>query len=85
VFDLMSTDQAAARAHAVWDWIERTGTVRFTARDAFTALSRPKFPKMADLEPALAVLEQHGYLRKLPHGTRPTARTDVRDQPRVMP
>ena len=71
VFDLMSTDQATARAHAVWDWIERTGTVRFTARDAFTALSRAKFPKMADLEPALAVLEQHGYLRKLP--TPPTS------------
>jgi len=46
--------------------IERTGTVRFTARHAFTALSRPKLPKMPDLEPALAVLEQHGYLRRLP-------------------
>jgi hypothetical protein len=66
VFDLMSTDQATARAHALWDWIERTGTVRFTARDAFTALTRTKFPKMADLEPAIAVLEQHGYLRRLP-------------------
>jgi len=66
VFDLMATDPATARAHAVWDWIERTGTVRFTARDAFTGLSRTKFPKMADLEPALAILEQHGYLRRLP-------------------
>lgn len=66
VFDLMSTDPATARARALWDWIERTGTVRFTARDAFTSLSRPKFPKMADLEPALTVLEAHGYLRKLP-------------------
>jgi replicative DNA helicase len=66
VFDLTFTDQATARAHAVWDWIERTGTIRFTARDAFTALSRPKFPKMADLEPPPAVLEQHGYLRRLP-------------------
>ena len=66
VFDLMSTDPATARARALWDWIERAGAVRFTARDAFTGLSRPKFPKMADLEPALAVLEAHGYLRKLP-------------------
>ena len=66
VFDLMATDPATARARALWDWIERTGAVRFTARDAFTALTRSKFPKMADLEPALAVLEQHGYLRKLP-------------------
>jgi replicative DNA helicase len=65
VFDLMSTDPATARARAVWDWIERTGTVRFTARDAFSSLTRTKFPKMADLEPALAVLEQHGYLRRL--------------------
>ena len=65
VFDLMSTDPATARARAFWDWIERTGTVRFTARDAFSSLTRTKFPKMADLEPALAVLEQHGYLRRL--------------------
>ena len=65
VFDLMSTDPATARARALWDWIERTGTVRVTARDAFSSLTRSKFPKMADLEPALAVLEQHGYLRKL--------------------
>ncbi len=66
VFDLMATDPATARARALWDWIERSGTVRFTARDAFSSLTRTKFPKMADLEPALAVLEQHGYLRRLP-------------------
>jgi hypothetical protein len=90
VFDLMSTDPATARARALWDWVERTGTVRFTARDAFTALSRPKFPKMADLEPALAVLEQHGYLRRLPvaptgprGGRPPTAVYET--NPRVTP
>jgi hypothetical protein len=90
VFDLMSTDQATARAHAVWDWVERTGTVRFTARDAFSTLTRSKFPKMADLEPALAVLEQYGYLRKLPapptnaRGGRPPAPA-YETNPRAMP
>lgn len=88
VFDLMSTDQATARAHAVWDWIERTDTVRLTARAAFTGLSRPKFPKMADLEPALAILEQHGYLRRLP-GSPTTGRgrppaSAYETNPRVM-
>jgi hypothetical protein len=90
VFDLMSTDPATARARAVWDWIERTATVRFTARDAFSSLTRSKFPKMADLEPALAVLEQHGYLRRLaapptgPRGGRPP--TPVYEtNPRITP
>ena len=65
-FDLMSTDPTTARARLVWDWIERTGITRFTARDAFSSLTRTKFPKLADLEPALNLLEQHAYLRRLP-------------------
>jgi hypothetical protein len=65
-FGLMTTDETTARAITVLDWIERTGPARFTARDAYRGLPRTKFPKMADLEPALTLLEQHGYLRRLP-------------------
>lgn len=32
-------------------------------RDVFTALSRSEVPTITDLEPALALLEDHGYLR----------------------
>ena len=65
-FGLMTTDETTARAIAVLEWIERTSPARFTARDAYRGLSRTKFAKMTDVEPALTLLEQHGYLRRLP-------------------
>jgi replicative DNA helicase len=65
-FDTMTTDETAGRAHQLLDWTAKTGTTRFSARDAFTGLSRAQFPKMNDLDPALNLLEQHGYLRRLP-------------------
>ena len=65
-FGLMTTDETTARAIGVLDWIERTDPTRFTGRDAYRGLPRTKFPKMADVEPALALLEQHGYIRRLP-------------------
>ena len=64
-YDQMSADPVAERAHAVLTWIRNTGAARFTARDAFRGLNRNRFPKMTDLDPALTVLEQHGYLRRL--------------------
>ena len=65
-FGLMTTDETTARAIAVLDWIERIGLARFTGRDAYRGLPRTKFAKMADVEPALTLLEQHGYIRRLP-------------------
>ena len=65
-FDTMTTDPTTDRARHVLDWIERTGSLRFTGRDSFRAVARSKFPKMTDLDPVLALLEQHGYLRRLP-------------------
>jgi hypothetical protein len=71
-FDTMTTDETTGRAHHLLDWIERTGNLRFTARDAYRGTARSQFPKMTDAEPALALLEQHGYIRRLP--TLPSAR-----------
>jgi replicative DNA helicase len=65
-FDTMTTDPTTDRARQVLDWIVRAGALRFTARDAFSGLYRQQFPKMADLEPVLALLEQHGHIRRLP-------------------
>ncbi|HEY3872376.1 MAG TPA: DUF3987 domain-containing protein [Actinocrinis sp.] len=72
-FDAMTTDPITERACHLLDWITNTGTVRFSARDAFTNQSRSRFPKMADLDPVIALLEQHGYVRRLhapPSGAR---------------
>jgi hypothetical protein len=70
-FDTMTTDPTTDRARHLLSWLSRTGTQRFTARDAFSALARSQFPKMTDLDPALTLLEQHGYLRRLPVAPNP--------------
>lgn len=77
-YDKMSADPTADRAHALLAWIRNTGAARFTARDAFRGQSRNRFPKMTDLDPALTLLEQHGYLRRLPSA--PTAARGGRPQ-----
>jgi hypothetical protein len=64
-YDKMSADTTAERAHALLTWIRNTGAARFTARDAFRNQNRNRFPKMTDLDPALTLLEHHGYLRRL--------------------
>jgi hypothetical protein len=63
VFDTMTVDPTVDDARAVLDWIIRTEGTRFTRREAFTALSRARFPKVTDLDPALALLDNHGYIR----------------------
>jgi replicative DNA helicase len=79
VFETMTTDDVAERAGSVLTNLTNNATTRFTARDLFRSLSRSRFPKMTDLEAALTLLEQHGYLRRLqsapagPRGGRPGA------------
>jgi replicative DNA helicase len=75
VFDLMGTDPCVDDARWLLDWINRTNQVQFSRRDAHVAAPRSRFPKATDLEPALRLLEEHGYLRRVdpepsrdPHG-----------------
>ncbi|WP_250548637.1 YfjI family protein [Pseudonocardia sp. H11422] len=63
VFDRMSADPVVDDARAVLDWIVRTRPDTFSRRDAFTALSRARFRKVPDLDPALHLLEDHGFIR----------------------
>ncbi|MER6810740.1 DUF3987 domain-containing protein [Spirillospora sp. NPDC000708] len=63
-YDAIGADPAVADARALLDWIERTGTTQFGARDVLSSLRR--FKKVADLDPALRVLESHGWIRRLP-------------------
>jgi hypothetical protein len=77
VFDLMGTDPQLDDARWLLDWISRTGQAQFTRRDAHHAAPRGRFPKATDLDLALALLEEHGWLRRVdadspgPKGGRP--------------
>jgi replicative DNA helicase len=79
VFDLMGADPRLDDARWLLDWISRTNHVQFSRRDAHAAAPRGRFRKAADLEPALTVLEEHGWLRRLdadppgPKGGRPSS------------
>jgi hypothetical protein len=78
VFDLMGTDPRTDDARWLLDWIGRTNLTQFSRRDAHQA-ARGRFPKAADLEPALALWEEHGWLRRVdadptgPKGGRPAS------------
>ena len=65
-YDLMATDSDLDAARTVLTWIERTRPTTFTKRELFTGISRGRFKKVAELEPALALLEEHGHLRQAP-------------------
>jgi replicative DNA helicase len=65
VFDLMGADQRLDDARWLLDWIDRTGRGQFSRRDAHRAAPRGRFAKATDLEPALRLLEEHGYLRRV--------------------
>jgi hypothetical protein len=77
VFDLMGADPRVDDARWLLDWIRRTGQAQFTRRDAHRAAPRGRFLKATDLDPALALLEEHGWLRRVdadspgPKGGRP--------------
>jgi replicative DNA helicase len=64
VFDLMGADPRVEDARWLLDWIARTGRTQFSRRDAHQA-ARGRFRKATDLEPTLALLAEHGYLRRV--------------------
>jgi replicative DNA helicase len=76
VFDLMGADPRVDDARWLLDWISRTNQAQFSRRDAHQA-AHGRFRKATDLEPALALLEEHGWLRRVdadpagPKGGRP--------------
>jgi hypothetical protein len=64
VFDLMGADPRLDDARWLLGWIGRTGRAQFSRRDAHQA-ARGRFRKATDLEPALRLLEEHGWLRRV--------------------
>lgn len=65
-YDTMAVDPNTKRARRILEWLARTGATRLTARDVLLSSSRGSFPGVKDVEAALTILEQHGYLRRLP-------------------
>jgi hypothetical protein len=65
VFDLMGSDPRLGDARWLLDWVSRSDRMQFSRRDAHVAAPRSRFPKATDLEPALRLLEEHGYLRRV--------------------
>jgi replicative DNA helicase len=65
VFDLMGADPRLEDARRLLDWVSRTNRIQFSRRDAHRAAPRGRFAKATDLEPALRLLEEHGYLRRV--------------------
>jgi hypothetical protein len=77
VFDLMGAEPRTDDARWLLGWIGRTNQTQFTRRDAHHAAPRGRFAKATDLDPALSLLQEHGYLRRVdadpvgPKGGRP--------------
>jgi hypothetical protein len=63
VFARMGATAAEERAVALLDVLKANRWTEVTRRDLFTKLNRTDFPTVADLEPVVALLEDHGYLR----------------------
>ncbi|HAF13095.1 MAG TPA: hypothetical protein DCK93_01385 [Blastocatellia bacterium] len=58
----MGADPQIENAKKILRWIEKNGQLTFTKREAHQA-NKGKFKRVTDLEPALELLEQHGYIR----------------------
>ncbi|MEV6208656.1 YfjI family protein [Kitasatospora sp. NPDC051914] len=71
VFDAMGSDPALGRARTLLAHLQNLGAEAVTKRELFRGLARGDFPTVADLDPALALLEEHGWIRQDP----PPART----------
>jgi len=76
VFDAMGADPVLSRARTLLDVLKANQWDDVSRRDLFAKLSRSEFPTVTDLEPAAALLEEHGYLR-----TYQPERTGTRGRP----
>jgi hypothetical protein len=76
VFDRMGANDTAERARAVLDVLKANQWAEISKRDVFAKVSRSEFPTVAELDSALNLLEDHGYVRALP-----IVRTGTRGRP----
>ncbi|WP_435133031.1 DUF3987 domain-containing protein [Actinacidiphila sp. bgisy144] len=76
VFDRMGANDTAERARAVLDVLKANQWSEISKRDVFAKVSRSEFPTVAELDSALNLLEDRGYIRALP-----VLRTGTRGRP----
>lgn len=62
----MGADNITARAHSVLETLRTHRWTDVSKRDLMVKLSRSEFPTAADLDPPLALLEDHGFVRAQP-------------------
>ncbi|MFB7617168.1 DUF3987 domain-containing protein [Kitasatospora sp. NPDC056181] len=74
VFEAMGADSTVTRAASVLDVCRDNRWRTVSRRDLFTKLSRGDFPTAADLDPALVLLEEHGFIRLEAAPPRPRGR-----------
>ncbi|MER7150311.1 DUF3987 domain-containing protein [Streptomyces lydicus] len=65
-FDAMGADQTSDRATSLLETLRAHGWGEFSKRDLMLKVSRSEFPTADALDPALGLLEDHGYVRALP-------------------
>ncbi len=65
VFSVMSADPAHESAVTVLAQLVSSNPAQFTKRELFRMLRRAEFPAISDLDPALSLLEEHGWIRQL--------------------
>ncbi|MFC9248055.1 DUF3987 domain-containing protein [Streptomyces sp. NPDC057136] len=70
VFDAMGADPAQGAAHQLLTHLKEQRLSAFTKRELFRGLARSDFPAMTDLDPALVLLEEHGWVRQHPQPSR---------------
>jgi hypothetical protein len=71
-FAEMGADPEVEGARYLLAWIERSNVGEFTKRDAYQA-TRGRFKRVSHLEPALALLVEHGFIRPKRGEVRPGA------------
>jgi replicative DNA helicase len=64
-YDTIGADPATANARAVLQWLATTRAAHVTARDLMRGM-RDRFPKAADLNAPLQILESRGWIRPRP-------------------
>ncbi|MFE6691060.1 YfjI family protein [Streptomyces sp. NPDC057743] len=65
-FDVMGGDPTTDRATSLLETLRAQGWPEFSKRQLMLKVSRSEFPTADALDPALGLLEDHGYLRALP-------------------
>jgi replicative DNA helicase len=77
-FAQMAVDPLVAEARHILAWIERHGQGEFTKRDCWQGV-RGRYQRVEEMEPALRLLMEHGYIRE-----KPEERTRGRGRPSVI-